>query len=188
MWLLKLRSASIKTPRFLSWVFVSSPLDSSWAAISFFPFCYQIELFLSCFYLTEESLTASSYSLALSTDRVSLRDQRNLVKDTSKSMSHLHRCSKKQFSCMSWPRGSMSRLNNSRPIIDPWGTPQGIGVNSDLFSSMLTTKLLPSRYDLNQLRTGADNPTQFSSLSRGILWSTASKAELRSISIEVSVQ
>ena len=71
------------------------------------------------------------------------------------------------LSCMICPReAERLRLNNSGPRTDPGGTPQVMGIG-DVFLPMLTTKLLSSRYDLNQVRTGPDNPTQFSVCQEG---------------------
>lgn len=81
----------------------------------------------------------------------------------------------------------MYKENNRGPRIDPWGTPQVRRVAEDEWAPKLTEKLLLDRKDWNHLSTVPVIPIDRSSRDKRILWSTKSKAELRSNSTKAMI-
>jgi hypothetical protein len=75
-----------------------------------------------------------------------------------------------------------NKMYNSGPRILPWGTPEVIGREGEVYPSMYVLCVLLQRYDLSNARGRPLMPRLYS-LSSRMLWSTVSNAFLRSISI-----
>ena len=72
------------------------------------------------------------------------------------------------------------KMKNNGPRTEPWGTPNWTTVVEDVNPLYLMYCLLPTRYERIQLSTVPPNPNDTSSRRRRMLWSTQSKAALRS--------
>ena len=71
-------------------------------------------------------------------------------------------------------------MNKNGPRTEPWGTPSWTTVVEDVNPLYLMYCLLPTRYERIQSSTAPPNPNDTSSRPRRMLWSTQSKAALRS--------
>ena len=79
-----------------------------------------------------------------------------------------------------WKTAAVHRMKNKGPRTEPWGTLNWTTVVEDVVLLYLMYCLLPTRYERNQSRTAPPNPNDTSSRRRRMLWSTQSKAVLRS--------
>ncbi len=72
------------------------------------------------------------------------------------------------------------KLKRSGPKMDPWGTPQIIGATDEENLPNSTEKVLSLIYELNHCKAIPPIPNKRSNRQRRILWSTVSKAAVRS--------
>ncbi len=78
------------------------------------------------------------------------------------------------------PNGRIYKLKRSGPKMDPWGTPQIIGATDEENLPNSTEKVLSLIYELHHCKAITPIPNKRSNRQRRILWSTVSKAAVRS--------
>lgn len=84
------------------------------------------------------------------------------------------------------PKDSIYKEKRMGPRMEPWGTPQVSGAAIEQYSLRWTEKILSVRYDWNHLTAVPLMPMHCSRHDKRILWSTVSKAAVRSRSTRIA--